>query len=100
MVDKKVTEAVVIANRENGANAKGPTSKRGKQRSRMNALVHALYSRELKISEADEPELTRCAAAWPVSSGPIRRCSGSHSTRSSQRRGVANWRSESKCNPC
>jgi hypothetical protein len=44
------------ANRKNALKSPGPTTARGKSHSRSNALKHGFYSKELVISEADQPE--------------------------------------------
>ncbi len=44
------------ANQINGGKGTGPKTLRGKSHSRLNAVKHSLYSKELVISEADQPE--------------------------------------------
>lgn len=52
-IRKSISEKVITANRTNSAQSTGPTTETGKRRSRLNALKHGFYSRELRISEAD-----------------------------------------------
>jgi hypothetical protein len=44
------------ANRKNALKSTGPKTPRGKDHSRSNALKHGLYSKELVVSEVDQPE--------------------------------------------
>ena len=44
------------SNRKNGRLSKGPKTPRGKSHSCRSAIKHAFYSKELVISEADQPE--------------------------------------------
>lgn len=50
------------SNRKNGHQSKGPRTPRGKSHSRRNALKHGFYSKELVISEADQPEFQNLRA--------------------------------------
>jgi hypothetical protein len=44
------------ANRKNSQKSTGPQTARGKNASRKNALQHGIFSRELYVSDQDQPE--------------------------------------------
>src|ERR1035441_4386181 len=50
------------SNRRNALKSTGPNTPRGKRYSRSNALKHGVYSKELLVSEADNPEFEEMRA--------------------------------------
>jgi hypothetical protein len=57
MRDKEISSNTKSeANRKNALESTGPKTPRGQRYSRCNALKHGFYSRELLVSEADQPE--------------------------------------------
>jgi hypothetical protein len=57
MQKKKVTKAVVNANRANAKKSTGPKTPAGKQRARLGALTHGFFAKELPLSDEEKRRL-------------------------------------------
>jgi len=51
-----ISQKKIQANQKNAMHGTGPTSEAGKLLSRMNALKHGIFARELKVSDEEKPE--------------------------------------------
>ena len=74
--EKSVTAARADANRKNALKSTGPRTPRGKHYSRLNAVKHGLYCKELLVLDTDQPEfeaLRRDLEAQYSPTSPTRR---------------------------
>ena len=57
MQKKKVTKAVVDANRANAKKSTGPKTPAGKQRARLSAVTHGFFAKELPLNDEEKRQL-------------------------------------------
>src|SRR5262249_5175525 len=64
------TPKQIEANRRNARRSAGPSTPRGKARSRLNAVTHGLTAQTLIVAGEEEPDYQRRLAAWRVELAP------------------------------
>jgi hypothetical protein len=69
--EKKVTEAVLAANRDNAKSSTGPRTEKGKATTSRNALRHGILARRMVLSEDEQREYHRTWQSWKEFYHPI-----------------------------
>ena len=57
MRKKKVTKAVLAANRANAKKSKGPKTPAGKRRASLGAITHGFFAKELPLNDEEKRQL-------------------------------------------